>query len=174
MKVAIDVEDVDGAETGKTASFLKDKNANAVIYILESGNSPLLVSPDECWACVSVAALGDANVPARLQKETMRALTFLCGGTASGYPNPMTYPVTDVRQLDLVDSPDLPIDVIQRMQTYLERLGVTPYKQATYRTACKQGWAPPPTNDVQKAIWDKVRQLPANPIKIEYDPARGR
>lgn len=167
MKVAIDIEDVDGADAAKTASLLKDRKANAVIYILDTGKSPLLVSPDECWASVSVPALGDANAPSRLEKETMRALTFLCGGTASGYPNPMTYPVTDVRQLDLIDAPDLPIDVIQRMQMYLEKLGVTPYKQATYRTACKQGWAPAPTNDVQKAIWDKVHEMPSEPIKIK-------
>ena len=167
MKIAIDIEDVDGADTAKAASFLKDRKANAVIYSLESGKSPLLVSPDECWASISVPALGDQNAAARLEKETMRALTFLCGGTASGYPNPMTYPVTDVRQLDLIEAPDLPIDVIQRMQMYLERLGVTPYKQATYRTACKQGWAPAPTNDVQKAIWDKVHEMPSEPIKIK-------
>ena len=167
MKVAIDIEDVDGADAAKTASLLKDRKANAVIYILDTGKSPLLVSPDECWASVSVPALGEANAPSRLEKETMRALTFLCGGTASGYPNPMTYPVTDVRQLDLIDAPDLPIDVIQRMQMYLEKLGVTPYKQATYRTACKQGWAPAPTNDVQKAIWNKVHEMPSEPIKIK-------
>ena len=167
MKVAIDIEDVDGADAAKTASLLKDRKANAVIYILDTGKSPLLVSPDECWASVSVPALGDANAPSRLEKETMRALTFLCGGTASGYPNPMTYPVTDVRQLDLIEAPDLPIDVIQRMQMHLEKLGVTPYKQATYRTACKQGWAPAPTNDVQKAIWDKVHEMPSEPIKIK-------
>ena len=174
MKIAIDIENATVVDASKSAQFLKDKNANAVVYIVESGSSPLLISPDERWAIVSVAALGDANVPARLQKETLRALTFLCGGTASGYANPMTFPVTDVRQLDLIDSPDLPIDVIQRMQQYLERLGVTPYKQATYRTACKQGWAPPPTNDVQRAIWDEVRALPSQPLTIQFDPKRGK
>ena len=174
MKIAIDIENVENGDVAKTPELLKDKSANAVVYITSSGSSPLLVSPDERWASVSVAAMGDANTSARLEKETMRALTFLCGGTASGYANPMTYPVTDVRQLDLIDSPDLPIDVIQRMQQYLERLGVTPYKQATYRTACKQGWAPAPTNDAQKAIWDKVHAIPANPMKIEFDPKKGR
>ena len=167
MKIAIDIEDIDGADTGNAAAFLKERKANAVVYIVETGKSPLLVSPDECWATISVSALGDLNAASRLEKETMRALTFLCGGTASGYPNPMTYPVTDVRQLDLIDAPDLPIDVIQRMQMYLEKLGVTPYKQASYRTACKQGWAPAPTNDVQKAIWNKVHEMPSEPIKIK-------
>lgn len=174
MKIAIDIENVDNGDVAKTASLLKDKNANAVVYIMASGSTPLLVSPDERWASVSVAALGDTNKSTRLEKETMRALTFLCGGTTSGYANPMTFPVTDVRQLDLIDSPDLPIDVIQRMQQYLERLGVTPYKQATYRTACRNGWAPQPTNDVQRTIWNQVHQIPDKPIKIEFDPKKDK
>lgn len=174
LKVAIEIEDIPKVDISTTKAFLKEKRANAVVYIVDSGSAPLLVSPDECWASVSVAALGDANVPVRLQKEAMRALVFLCGGTASGYPNPMTFPVTDVRQLDLIESPDLPIDVIQRMQQYLERLGVTPYKQATYRTACKQGWAPPPTNDVQRAVWDEIHAIPDKPITIEFDPKKDK
>ena len=29
-----------------------------------------------------------------------------------------------------------------------------PVRRATYRRAVEEGWAPPPTNDYQKAIWD--------------------
>ena len=174
LRVAIDVESVDAVDVRATPGFLKEKSANSVVYIVDGGESPLLVSPDERWASVSVSALGEGDVAGRLRKETMRALSFLCGGNASGYPNPMTYPVTDVRQLDLIDNSDLPIDVIQRMPQYLERLGVTPYKQATYRTACKQGWAPAPTNDVQKAIWEKVHAIPDKPMTIEFDPKKDK
>jgi len=45
---------------------------------------------------------------------------------------------------------------------------------ARTREACQEGWAPAPTNDIQKAIWNEVRQLPAKPIKIEFDPAKGK
>ena len=36
-----------------------------------------------------------------------------------------------------------------------------------YLVAVQEGWAPQPTNDVQKAIWDKVHALPTEPIKIK-------
>ena len=52
--------------------------------------------------------------------------------------------------------------------------GVTPGNIETYETACCQGWAPTPTNDLQKAIWDKVHAIPATPMKIEFDPKKGR
>ena len=42
-----------------------------------------------------------------------------------------------------------------------------PGKRSVYRKACEEGWAPAPTNDVQKAIWDKVHAMPTEPIKIK-------
>ena len=38
---------------------------------------------------------------------------------------------------------------------------------STYKKACEEGWAPNPTNEFQKAIWDKVHELPTEPIKIK-------
>ena len=37
----------------------------------------------------------------------------------------------------------------------------------SYQDACEMGVAPAPTNDVQKAIWDKVHAMPTEPIKIK-------
>ena len=45
--------------------------------------------------------------------------------------------------------------------------GVTVRATTNYKTACREGWAPAPTNDVQKAIWDKVHAMPTEPIKIK-------
>ena len=49
-------------------------------------------------------------------------------------------------------------------------MGITPYRRTTYREACQEGWAPQPTNDVQKAIWEQVKadkeRGPTNPITI--------
>ena len=33
-------------------------------------------------------------------------------------------------------------------------LGIGQVIRATYRSAVRDGWAPPPTNDYQRAIWD--------------------
>ena len=50
----------------------------------------------------------------------------------------------------------------------MEPLGVRPAIYDTYDRACQEGWAPAPTNDVQKAIWDEVHEMPTEPIKIKY------
>ena len=50
--------------------------------------------------------------------------------------------------------------------------GVSTLRFATYWQACKEGWAPAPTNDVQKAIWDKVHSLPTAPLKIAPEPKK--
>ena len=53
-------------------------------------------------------------------------------------------------------------------------MGVAVRRRVSYRKACQEGWAPAPTNDIQKAIWDKVHAVPATPMKIEFDPKKGR
>ena len=61
----------------------------------------------------------------------------------------------------------LPVDVIKRFGPYLEGYGVNPEKIVSYRKACEEGWAPQPTNDFQKAVWDDVHAMPSEPIKIK-------
>ena len=50
------------------------------------------------------------------------------------------------------------------------RRGVQSARFTTYRQACREGWAPAPTNDLQKAIWEEVKadkeRGPTNPITI--------
>ena len=53
-------------------------------------------------------------------------------------------------------------------------LGAYVKRRTSYQKACEEGWAPLPTNDVQKAIWDKVHAVPKNPMKIEFDPKQGK
>ena len=36
-------------------------------------------------------------------------------------------------------------------------LNVPPLRKAQYIVAAREGWAPAPTNDIQKAIWDRVK-----------------
>ena len=50
------------------------------------------------------------------------------------------------------------------------RRGVRSVRLASYRQACREGWAPAPTNDVQRAIFEQVKadkeRGPTNPITI--------
>ncbi len=61
------------------------------------------------------------------------------------------------------------INCVQSITQFQKSHGVTQGKHTVYLVACQEGWAPPPTNEYQKAIWDKVHATPSKPIKITYD-----
>ncbi len=52
--------------------------------------------------------------------------------------------------------------------------GIEPLKVASYMRACQEGWAPAPTNDIQKAIWNEVYKIPDKPITINFDPKKDK
>lgn len=167
---------------GKASDLMKASGANVVIVLVNDKDTPLmLLAPEDHWGIVNVAKLVD-DLPSekakakfrssRARKELVRAFSILCGGGSSQFPGNMMNAAT-LKQLDLtVDT--IPMDMVGYYQTYLKSFGVTPREFTTYKKACREGWAAAPTNDVQKAIWDKVHELPTKPIKIEFDPKKDK
>ena len=111
---------------------------------------------------------------ARVLKELTRGFAMLCGASDSQFPGALTSAITKVEDLDHHTDHRLPVDLFIRFKKYMKPFGVAPGNIETYETACCQGWAPPPTNDIQRAIWNEVRKLPEKPIKIEFDPKKGK
>lgn len=153
----------------------------ASLFVVDDENlPPLLSAPESRWAMVNIAPLtkGAGEKPqffaARVQKELTRGFCLLAGAQNSGYPNALVGCITKPEQLDKFADCRLPVDVLARFVPYAQGYGITPAIESTYRKACKEGWAPPPTNDYQKAIWDSFHELPSKPIKIEFDPAKGK
>ena len=109
---------------------------------------------------------------ARCRKEIMRGFVCAAGGVGSSFPGNIMN-VAKVEDLDLCEE-FVPFDKVGVVKQHLKDCGVIPRRFATYRTACREGWAPAPTNEVQRAIWDKVRAMPKKPMKIEFDPKNGR
>ncbi|MBR5548305.1 MAG: hypothetical protein IKU71_01115 [Kiritimatiellae bacterium] len=151
------------------------------LYIIDDPDMPMsLVAPEGRWAFVNVAPLAKGRgekvqfLEARVRKEIARVAGILFGGIGSNYRGNLMSLVTSPEDLDKRDSEKIPADVMMRSSGFLLGLGVRPFRHTTYRKACQEGWAPAPTNEVQKAIWDETRQLPTKPIKIEYDPAKGK
>jgi len=138
----------------------------------------LLLAPENRWAMVNAAALAKeeraAFFQARSKKQLTRALALLLGASNSQYPQSLTRGIVNEADLDKNLNATLPVDVIQRFAPYMEPYGVTPAVVTTYRKACEEGWAPAPTNEFQKAIFEKVHATPTKPMKIEFDPAKGR
>ncbi len=171
LRVRIDTLDAKAEDVADVNKYLLGNDAKAVVIVVDNATDPaILVAPEDKWAKVNIGKFKDKNVKSRTQMELLRAFCYLCGGIGSEYNNPLTGFIGNPTQLD--DSPvaELPIDVINRCSPYLKQLGVIPYIESTYRKACREGWAPAPTNAVQKAIWEDINASkergPANALPI--------
>jgi hypothetical protein len=152
---------------------------NATIFIIDDeALPPLLVAPESRWALVNIAPIAEEQRPVffeqRTKKELSRAFAYLCGATGSRYERSLTRGITSQAELDKNPDYELPMDVVQRFWDYMKPMGVQPVQRSTYLKACQEGWAPQPTNDVQKAVWEKVHAIPDKPLTIEFDPKKGR
>lgn len=144
------------------------------LYVIDDESLPMsLVAPEGRWAFVNVAPLAKGRgekpqfLEARVRKECARVGCMLFGGISSSYKQNLLSFVGSPEDLDKFESDNLPVDGPMRCSRYLLGMGVKPYRKVSYRKACEEGWAPPPTNDVQKAIWDKVHAMPTEPLKIK-------
>ena len=163
----------------KALAALKANNAAYVILIAESGDCPgLCVMPEERIAVINAKRYLGGKDPlapeTRLIKEVWRALGFVSGVGYAPYQNDVLQPVYNLRELDaLVYQVMQPMN-FQKMYGQMAKFGVKRARHIPYRLAVMEGWAPQPTNEYQKAIWDEVRAAPKNPMKIEFDPKKGR
>ena len=152
---------------------------NASLFIIDNEKMPaILVAPENSWAIVNVAVIAKETRPVffemRTKKQMSRAFALLCGASNSQYPRALTRGIINEQDLDRNPDFQLPVDVLARFRTYMEPLGVKPSVLVPYRRACEEGWAPAPTNDIQKAIWDKVHAMPTAPIKIKPETKKVR
>lgn len=156
------------------------KDASGVVMLVDGAeDAPLMTAyPEEHLALVNMTALSKNASSGvrqdRIEKLTWRAIGHLVGcGAPDGYTCVMK-PLRNMAELDAMSNKFIHPASFFKARPYFDMCGVTPARKGTYEAACQQGWAPAPTNDVQKAIWDKVHAVPATPMKIEFDPKKGR
>ena len=152
-----------------------DSRAGFVIVVVDDTETPaVLVAPEELWVKVNVGRLAADGTPyvklaRRVIKEIWRASAFALGAGYSEMQPDLMGPITSVDGLDKIVA-DAPSPACYNMMIGVAtRLGIQPAHTTTYLQACQEGWAAPPTNDIQKAIWEKVHTIPTKPLKITYD-----
>lgn len=149
-------------------------HGQATVFVVNDPGMPMsLNAPESRWSMVNVAPLKTEKIAffkARVERSVVRGIVPLLCGSDSQYPLCLMGAVHKPEDLDRFINARLPVDVIDRFRKNFDALGLGAWSMTTYRTAAKQGWAPPPTNDLQKAILQKVRSEkergPANPIEI--------
>jgi hypothetical protein len=160
----------------------KNSDNPVKVLLLNDNDTPsLLASPDEHWAAVNVSKMSknlkserakNKFFASRCRKQLMRAFVYACGGAGSAYQHNILA-IKELEELDFVDE-FIPEDAYDACRKFLADKGIHPERKLVYVRACQEGWAPAPTNQFQKVIWDKIHALPKNPIKIKPETKKVR
>ena len=173
------IEVIEEAADAKAGAFelaeklVAEPSVGAGAILVEDGKLPIFtLSPDRRWGILNVAPL-KADNPApellirRFTKVYWNIIARTLGAGTSSYPGCVLVPFTDLKELDAIRAVKPCPEPFNKMIDTGKIYGINTISIATYRTACQQGWAPPPKDEVQKKIWDETRELPANPLKIK-------
>jgi hypothetical protein len=163
-------------------SFVNAKSSKAgiVVELVDSDNEPTILSaPEGAWAKLNIANLKKDNPDAvklknRTSKQLWRTIASAMGIGVSSYQPCLMRNIATLKDLDRCKLERPGPATLNTISESANFFGITPLKVGSYLKACQEGWAPAPTNDIQKAIWDKVHATPKNPMKIEFDPKKGR
>ena len=162
----------------KMAEAAKKGGAAAVLVVIDDEKKlSMLVAPEDAWAVMNVAKLAadfppDARLEERVHKELWRGVCMALGAGNSAFQPCLMRPIYKATDLDTIPLTVPGPEPFNKMIDAAKLLGAPTMTFATYRTACRQGWAPEPTNDVQRTIWKEIHELPSEPLKIKFDPKR--
>ena len=175
FRARVDVEPIDGFTVVGADEQRRGRQANVAFYLVEDSSLPIsLVSMEGRWAAINVSKVADRDVSAEtLKKRTMRELQRVMKAlmTSVVVNGDTAQIVIKGDDLDEVAGGVITPAVMVEMLTGLPAWGITPERTSTYKRACRQGWAPAPTNEFQKAIYEQVKadkeRGPTNPITIQ-------
>lgn len=168
---------VSAVEAFSKAKEVLRADAGAVVVFYENEKEPTLsVYPEDAITLVNVKPLYSSDYPTyrrRLVKEFWRSISFTLGGYACGGTlGSVMQPAFSIADLDAIGGFSIPppqLGVINSVRPSLKLYNTLP---VPYSRACREGWAPAPTNEVQKALFEKFSNpktrfnvdFPANPL----------
>ena len=179
-QLPIEVVGLDSADAATIAGATKLANAEnvgaAVVITDAPSQAIILSSPDSRWAILNVSGIGsDAKkVESRFRKLLWNTVAHALGAGSTGDKGCVLRGFNTIQELDSIAATNPSPMAHNAMIEVAATRGIGMITFATYRTACQQGWAPQPTNDVQTTIWNEIHAIPDRPITIEFDPKRDK
>ena len=153
------------AELLAEVSALAAKTNHAcVVCIVDRPDLPQVLSAaDSGWSVVNVAPLkadgpDAAKLAVRAGKVAWRGFGLSMGAGFSAQAGGLLQPATTLAELDAIYGTAVPPDCHFPILNYCELRKVARGGTAPYRIACKEGWAPPPKDDVQRKIWEEFHK----------------
>lgn len=161
------------------AKAFEGGNTAGVVALVESESFPrLVIRPEDHTAIINVTELKKDNPTAetlalRVRKEIWRGFGYAMGSANSNYQPCVMRDVQSLADLDSKPIAILSPDPLMRIEPALKRMGIAQLRRATYKRACEEGWAPSPTNEWQKAVWQKIKaeqsEAPTKGLKIKFN-----
>lgn len=156
----------------KEAFAAKAKGAGAVIVLYERPNVPVMATyPEDGISLVNVLPLQDVEYTPyrwRLVKEFWRGIAFAIGGYGTFMPTPTCLQaVFSKADLDNVKTWSLTPQQIIAVSACKGKLKLYNPKPVPYSRACREGWAPAPTNAVQRSLYQRL-QDPTSRFKSDF------
>lgn len=163
LQMTIEVVDLPHFKLADAGSEKTKTQANAVMFAVDDPTLPMsIITSEGPWGIVNLAALvadkpTDELLETRYKKMFVRTIYSLLGAGYSSMKGSIMQNVSNLDDLDAIKKINLDPQSMMSIMQRLPRLGITPPKKVPYIKACKEGWAPAPTNDLQKAVWTRVK-----------------
>lgn len=170
------IETISLNEKFQIANVLKlmnDTDSTVAILLVADEILPMsLVAIEEHWALINVSkvadnATKDAAKEFRLHKEISRVTKALFSAVN---PNKGAVAATTGRELELITSDPIDANSLVTIARGLPSYGLVAPRTVPYHRAIHEGWAPAPTNEAQRVIWERAKaeqsEKPSNPIRI--------
>ena len=180
LRIQMAFKDAEPVTVATAKDAVKAAGGTVGVAVVDDETLPaLLPAPEDGWAIVNVRRLAadkpdEGLLAERTRKEILRGLAFITGCAYATRADHMMRDVREPGDLDPLKGEVFGAEIINLFLRSAPLYGLTPWHQATYLKACESGWAPQPTNEYQKAIWEKVHAIPQKPIKIEYNEKRDK
>ena len=156
------------------ATVLTKLGARGAIWIVDDPLLPLTLGAcEDGWGFVNVrAAMADKPSKPVLESRVHKLILRLFGDIHNArktvmVPHCVMATAVGLKGLDALECAEYSPEPVGKIQEYMMEAGYKQCHVGTYADACAEGWAPAPTNKAQKAIWDKVHQLPSRPIPLK-------
>ena len=169
---SFDVKLVEGtAPVARAAQAeLKKLGAKGAMWIVNDPALPIsLCACEDGWAFLNVASFADdkEKLARRCEKLVFRTFANIHGiGDSQMMPQCVMKTAVGLAGIDELVCREYSPEAIMKIGAFMAQAGYKQCRRGSYYDACEEGWAPLPTNDVQKAIWAKVHAMPTQPIRI--------
>lgn len=168
FKIKTLVKALDSVSADRARSILAESGSNAAV-IIGNGGPDFIVAPDECWSYVNASSLNDGNASKRIERQICRAFAYACGAGSSTKETIMSR-IEKPSDLERFSDARFTLATTENIINFMDQIGIKPAKKALYIRACREGWAPPPTDEYQRAVWSKVKKENPLPSGFPVEP----